>query len=65
MKNYDKSLMEVWEWKETIYQEVKDLSPEEYVKKIKDDAGKILSEHNISLTSIDSITSTDYNAISS
>lgn len=52
MKRYDKSLIEVWEWKERVYREVKDLAPNEYVKKIKNDAEKILSESHISLNPI-------------
>ena len=52
MKRYDKSLIEVWEWKERIYREVKDLPPNEYLKKIKNDAERILSESNINLNPI-------------
>ncbi|MGR3311559.1 MAG: hypothetical protein ACUZ77_12405 [Candidatus Brocadiales bacterium] len=52
MKNYDKSLLEVWEWKESIYQDVKDLTAKEYVEKVRNDADKILSESAIKLTSI-------------
>ncbi len=52
MKRYDKSLIEVWEWKERIYREVKDLPPSEYLKKIKSDAEKILSESHINLNPI-------------
>jgi len=52
MKRYDKSLIEVWEWKENIYREVKDLAPSEYVKKIKNDAEKILSDNHINLNTV-------------
>lgn len=52
MRKYDKSLIEVWEWKEKVYQKVKALSAEEYVKKIKNDADKIFSETGIKLTPI-------------
>jgi len=52
MKRYDKSLIEVWEWKENIYREVKDLAPSEYVKKIKNDAEKILSDSHINLNTV-------------
>ena len=52
MGKYDKSLIEVWEWKEKVYQNVKNLSPEEYIEKIKNDADKIFSEKGIKLTSI-------------
>jgi len=54
MKNYDKSLKEVWEWKESVYQDVRNLSPKEYIKKIKEDAENILSEKHIKLTSVSS-----------
>lgn len=52
MKRYDKSLVEVWEWKEQVYRDVKDLPPNEYLKKIKTDAEKILSESRINLNPI-------------
>lgn len=52
MKRYDKSLVEVWEWKEQVYRDVKDLPPNEYLKKIKKDAEKILSESHINLNPI-------------
>lgn len=52
MKRYDKSLVEVWEWKEQVYRDVKDLPPNEYLKKIKTDAEKILSESHINLNPI-------------
>lgn len=37
----DKSLEEVWQWKEKIYQETKDISMEERVKRIKENASRI------------------------
>ncbi|MBI2470684.1 MAG: hypothetical protein HYV59_05505 [Planctomycetes bacterium] len=49
MKKCDKSLIEVWEWKEKVYQDVKDLKAEEYVEKIGKDAGKFF--RTIELTS--------------
>jgi hypothetical protein len=49
MQNYDRSLMEVWEWKEKVYQELKDLTPEERVEKLRKDADKFLREHGIKL----------------
>lgn len=52
MKKYDKSLLEVWEWKEKVYQDVKDLTAEEYVEKVRKDADKILSNGLISLTPV-------------
>ncbi len=52
MRSYDKSLIEVWEWKEKIYQDMKDLTPKEYIEKLKSDANKILSKNFIKLTPI-------------
>lgn len=37
MKTYDKSLTEVWEWKEKVGDETEGLSPVDYVKKMRDD----------------------------
>ncbi len=51
MRTYDKSLIEVWEWKEKVYDEVKGLSPEDYIKKIKNDADTILSRSHVELVS--------------
>jgi len=39
MQKYNKSLVEVWEWKEKVYQKVKDLSIQEYIEKVRKDAG--------------------------
>ena len=50
MKKYDKSLLEVWEWKEKVYQDVKDLTAEEYIEKVRKDADKILSNGLINVT---------------
>jgi len=52
MKEYDKSLIEVWEWKERVYHDVKDLTAKEYIERIKDDADKILSDALIKLTPV-------------
>ncbi len=52
MKNFDKSLTEVWEWKDKVYQEAKNLAPEDYVKKIKDVAERELETNAITLQSI-------------
>lgn len=49
MKNYDKSLIEVWDWKNRVYQDVKGLTTEEYVEKISKGANKTLTENNINL----------------
>ena len=43
MRRYDKSLIEVWGWKEKLYNDVKELVPDKYIKKIKENADEILS----------------------
>jgi hypothetical protein len=52
MREYDKSLIEVWEWKERVYHDVKDLTAKEYIERIKDDADRILSDALIKLTPV-------------
>lgn len=52
MRKYDRSLIEVWGWKEKVYHDVKDLSAKEYIEKIKVDAAKILTEGQIELKTI-------------
>ena len=52
MKKYNKSLIEVWEWKNNVYQDVKNLTAKEYIEKIKSDAETILLEEHIKLTTI-------------
>ncbi len=52
MKRYEKSLTEVWKWKEKVYQDVKDLTTEDYLEKIRGDAERILSENHAKLTPI-------------
>lgn len=52
MRKYDRSLIEVWEWKEKVYHDVKDLSAKEYIKRIKENATKILTESQIELKTI-------------
>ena len=52
MENYDSSLIEVWDWKEKVYQDIKDLTTKEYTEKIKKDAEKILSEGSIELPKV-------------
>ncbi|HUT83930.1 MAG TPA: hypothetical protein VMX95_04705 [Thermodesulfobacteriota bacterium] len=49
---YDKSLLEVWEWKEKVYQEVRELSAKEYVEKIRNGADRILSDNRIKLVPV-------------
>lgn len=52
MSKYDKSLTEVWKWKENVYQDVKGLTSKEMIGKIEHDADKILKEHSIELETI-------------
>lgn len=49
MKTGNNTLEETWEWKERVYQEVKELSDAEYCEKLRLGAEKLLSEHKISL----------------
>ena len=49
MRIYDRSLEEVWEWKEQVYQQVKGFTPAEYIEKIGKDARAILNEHGVKL----------------
>jgi hypothetical protein len=52
MRTYDKSLTEVWEWKERVYSETKELSARDYVRKTNKDADTVLSENCIELNPI-------------
>ncbi|MBS3906247.1 MAG: hypothetical protein KGZ49_04330 [Syntrophaceae bacterium] len=52
MRRYDKSLIEVWEWKENVYNDTKDLTPEQYINKIKEDSDRILSDALIELSPV-------------
>lgn len=54
MKKYDKSLIEVQEWKESVYRDVKDLTAKEYIEKIRADAERVLSENSIKLAPVSS-----------
>ena len=49
MKIYDRSLEEVWEWKEQVYEQLKGFTPAEYLEKIGTDARAVLNEHGIKL----------------
>jgi hypothetical protein len=49
MQKYDKSLVEVEEWKEKVYQEIKDLTKEEFIEYFRKGADRFLSEHGIKL----------------
>ncbi|MGR3173031.1 MAG: hypothetical protein ACUZ8N_00330 [Candidatus Scalindua sp.] len=55
MRNYDNSLIEVWKWKEMVYEDTKGMSAKEYVEKVRSDADKILSESAIELTPLSSL----------
>lgn len=52
MKTYDKSLSEVWEWKDKVFKDLSGLKNKDIVKKLKDDADKILSDASIKLPSV-------------
>lgn len=52
MRKYDRSLIEVWEWKEKVYQDVKNLSAKEYIERVKEDSAKILRECKVKLKTI-------------
>jgi hypothetical protein len=54
MRTYDKSLTEVWEWKEGVYSETKGLSAGDYIRKTTEDSDAVLSESHVDLTSISS-----------
>ena len=45
----DKSLEEVWSWKEKIYLETKGMSMEDRVKKIKENASRINQRYKLNL----------------
>jgi hypothetical protein len=51
MRTYDKSLTEVWEWKDEIYGETKGLSTEDLIKRIKEGADTALSKNRVDLVS--------------
>ena len=55
MGNYDNSLIEVWKWKETVYEDTKGMSAKKYVERVRSDADRILSENHIKLTPISSL----------
>ena len=49
MREVDKSLLEVWEWKDKVYEEMKDLNAEEYVERVKADAKKFAEKYGLKL----------------
>jgi hypothetical protein len=52
MKRCDRSLEEVWEWKEQVYQDVKELTPAGYLAKISKDADVLLKDHGLNLRTV-------------
>ena len=52
MRRYEESLTEVWEWKEKVYQDVKDLTTQDHLEKLKGDAERILLENHAKLTPV-------------
>ena len=44
---YDRSLEEVWKWKEAIYKDVKGLSVRDQLKQISQEAKKIASRYHL------------------
>ena len=50
----DKALEEVWAWKEKIYQETKDMTMEDRVKIIKENAVKINQRYGLNLKIVSS-----------
>lgn len=61
MKKYDDSLKEVWNWKEEVYNDLKDLKTNELIDKIKKSADKILSDNSIRLSTVSSKKGTESN----
>ena len=45
----DKSLEEVWKWKEKVYDETKGMSVEEYVNAIKANASNAIKKYGLNL----------------
>ena len=53
VEKYDKSLVEVWEWRQKIHDELKGLTNEEYVKQVREQADAIRAKYNIKLERIE------------
>jgi hypothetical protein len=49
MKKTDKALNEVWKWKEKVYREYHPLTADEYIRKMRNNADKILTASKIKL----------------
>lgn len=52
MKKYDKSLIEVWGWKDAVYKDTKNLTSAEFMMRIRRSAEKLLAKHKITLKTI-------------
>lgn len=50
----DKSIEEVWKWKDEIYEENKNLSLKDYVESLKNDSEIFLKSRNIELKKLHS-----------
>lgn len=48
----DKSLQEVWDWKDSVYQQTKHLSAREAAKKIHEDAQQIKKKYGLRLKNL-------------
>ena len=53
MKNYDRSLIEVWEWRRKVHEDFKDLTIEEYVAKAREEADAALDKYGIKLKRVE------------
>ena len=51
---YSKAMLEVWEWKEAVYDEIKELSNDDIIENGKKISEKFLSEAGIELETIES-----------
>jgi len=52
MNKFDKSLTEVWQWKEEVFKDFTGLKSRDIVKRFKSDANKILSGASIKLQTV-------------
>ncbi len=52
MMKVDKSLQEVWDWKEKIYQETKHMTMHERVEHMRKGADKLCKKYNLRLRSL-------------
>ena len=49
MFEFDECLQQVWEWKQRVYQEIKDLDDKEKVKRIEEVSEELLDKAGIKL----------------